>query len=638
MRTYGERSEGRVEIARDSKIFSTIPMPAFHRAERRQSMAERRPSASYTPPVIPQLSGLEKPNAHSLTLAQCDILILGTGLAESILAAALAWQGVEVLHIDANTHYGDACLTLTIDQLKRWCVEVNQGRVRHVLDAHIYIPGGKHNNRYNSKDYGVDLSARIMFAQLDLLALLIKSRVYKYLEFQSVSSFHVFENDSFKLKLSNTTKEDIFTDQLMTLATKRALMKFLKFVLQDSAEKKQLLVENLHTPVEEFLAAHFRLLLPQVDELIYSIGLCNHRGTRTPEAVARIKRFLVSFDVYGSFPVMVLKYGGPGELSQGFCRSAAVAGTTYKLDTRLVDFDPAAKVAKFSDGLLVKINEKIVVAPTQIPKFLTSSYAELEQKLPKFSVSRLITIVRRSCKEWMADNESSAVVVFPPGSLPTHNDYSVQVIIQNGASGVCPQNESIWFSHTCEQDPARAKADLESALAKLENAILRESDATLENVLDDSDFSVSQQGTPILVNSFKLGELLQSFVPKETLDIVCKIAFVQHTYINPDLSNVLANSDNNIANLSILDSADILFLNTPSPDLSYDGIIGEVKMLYRRITGSDEDFFDVDFEDDDDDYSRGAVSSSAIDNEEAIDDSDYDSSHHEPFGASEMEL
>lgn len=599
-------------------------------------MAERRPSASYTPSVIPHLSGLEKPNSHSLNLDHCDILILGTGLVELILAAALAWQGVEVLHIDANGYYGDLSLTLTIDQLKRWCVEVNQGKVRHFDDAQIYIPGGKHNNRFHSKDYGVDLSARVMFAQLDVLALLLKLRVYKYLEFQSVLSFHVFENDHFKSKLSNTTKEEIFTDQLITVQTKRSLMKFLRFVLQDNDDaKKQLLLANKDTPIEDFLASQFSLKLPQLDELIYLIGLVNKTHVRTPVALARIKRFLVSFDVYGNFPVMVLKYGGPGEISQGFCRSAAVAGTTYKLDTRLVDFDPHSKVAKFSDGSLVKINEKVVVAPTQIPKFLALSYADLELKLESYKVTRLITIVRRDCKEWMAENESLAIVVFPPGSLPTHNESSVQIVIQNGGSGVCPAGESIWYSHTCEQNGAKAKEDLESAFGKMENALLRESATNLEDVLDESDFVMSHQGTPILVNSFKLGESLQGFVPKQSLDVVCKIGFVQTTYINPDLSNVLSLGQANIAQLPVKDASDIIFLNMPSLELSYDGIISEVKMLYERITGSSEDFFDVDFEDDDDEYSRPVGSG---DNEEAIDDLDYDSVHHEPFGAAEMEL
>lgn len=606
-------------------------------------MAERRPSASYIPPVIPPLSGLEKPNSHSLNMDQCDILILGTGLVESILAAALAWQGVNVLHIDRNKHYGDSCSTLTIDQLKKWCMEVNAGRMAHFSDAQIYIPGGKHNNTFTSKDYGVDLCPRVMFAQLDFLALLVKSRVYKYLEFQSLSSFHLFENDHFRSKLSNTTKEEIFTDQSILLQTKRALMKFLKFVLQDNADesKQELLRNNSNTPIEAFLKDNFRLESPQTDELIFSIGLCNAKGTKTPEALARIKRFLVSFDVYGNFPVMMLKYGGPGEISQGFCRSAAVADSTYKLDTRLVDFDPQEKVAKFNDGSSVKINEKIVVSPTQTPKFLAKNYAELEEKLQLFTVTRLTTIVRNDCKEWIAENETSAIVVFPPNSLPTNNQYSVQVLIQNGGSGVCPVGELIWYSHTSEPNSAKAKEDLESAYTKMESSLIRESEADLEGVLDESDFTVSHQGTPILVNSFKLGESLQNFLPKKTLDIVCKIGYVQTTYINPDLSNVLLDKKQtgNISSLTVKDSSDILFLNMPSSEVSYDGIIGEVKLLYQRITGSDEDFFDVDFEDDDEDYSQAVSSASAaIDSELAIEDSDYDPSHHEPFGANEMEL
>lgn len=621
-------------------------MPAYNRSERRKSMAERRPSASYTPSVIPQLTGLEKPNQHSLKLDQCDILILGTGLVESILAAALAWQGVQVLHIDHNAYYGDSSLTLTIDQLKKWCIEVNQGKVTHFSDAQIYIPGGKRTNEYNSKDYGVDLSPRIMFTQSDLLALLIKSRVYKYLEFQSLLNFHVFERDNFRSNISNTTKEEIFTDQSLSLTTKRSLMRFLKFVLHDNSDpaKKQMLLENSKTPIEKFLTDKFGLQLPQTDELIYSIGLAYKQDTRTPEAVARMRRFLTSFDVYGNFPVLVLKYGGPGELSQGFCRSAAVAGTTYKLDTKLVDFDPQAKIAKFSDGSKVKINEKIVAAPTQLPKFLHTSYKEAAEKLLPFTVTRLITIVRKDCKEWMSEKESSAVIVFPPESLPTQNEHSVQVVIQNGGSGVCPAGQSIWYSHSCEANAEKAKRDLESAFEKMENALLRESATNLDDYLDKGDFVMNEEGTPILVNSFKLGESLSSFLPKEKLDIVCKLGFVQKTFVNPDLSNVLLPSlckDHclNISQMECLDSSDILFSNMPSAEISYDGVVSEVKLLYQRITGSDEDFFDVDFEDDDDDYSRAAATNStAIDSELAIDDSDYDSSHHEPFGAAEMEL
>ena len=69
---------------------------------------------------------------------------------------------------------------------------------------------------------------------------------------------------------------------------------------------------------------------------------------------------------------------------------------------------------------------------------------------------------------------------------------------------------------------------------------MRESSNNLDEVLDDKDFVLSAQGTPVLVNSIKLGESLQSFVPEEKLEIVCKLGYVQKTFVKPDLSNVIA--------------------------------------------------------------------------------------------------
>lgn len=612
-------------------------------------MAERRPSVPYIAPVIPHLAGLEKPQEHSLKMDHCDVLIMGTGLVESILAAALSWQGVDILHIDNKQYYGDLSSTLTIDQLKKWCMEVNQGKIQHFQDAQFYMPGGKLKDQFHSKDYGIDLTPKIMFAQSDLLSLLIKSRVYKYLEFQSLSNFHVFENDNFNKKISKTTKEDIFTDQSLSLVTKRYLMKFLKFVLQDNNDptKQTVLRDNADVPISEFLTKKFNLETPQINELVYSIGLCSKTSTKTPEAITRIRRFLISFDVYGNFPVMVLKYGGPGEISQGFCRSAAVAGTTYKLNTTLVDYDPQLKIAKFNDGSNIKINEKVIVSPTQMPKFLQQSYNEITENLKSYNVTRLVTIVKTDCKEWMSDQETSVVVVFPPNSLPTNNRQSVQVVIQNGGSGVCPEGQAVWFSQSSEQDLNKAKQDLECAHEKMEAAILRESSNNLDEVLDENDFVLSAQGTPVLVNSFKLGESLQNFVPQEKLEIVCKLGYVQKTFVKPDLSNVLVpTKENNVASATIADAEDIVFSNMPSSEISYDGVISECRTIYSRITGSDEDFFDVDFEDEDDDYNNRQAGNDNTkankndtehtDSDSAIDD--IDDRHHEPFGADEMEL
>jgi Rab proteins geranylgeranyltransferase component A len=56
-----------------------------------------------------------------------DVVIEGTGLTESILAAAAAWADKKVLHIDKNTFYGSHWAALSIDQLDTW-VQKNSGK------------------------------------------------------------------------------------------------------------------------------------------------------------------------------------------------------------------------------------------------------------------------------------------------------------------------------------------------------------------------------------------------------------------------------------------------------------------------------------------------------------------------------
>lgn len=58
------------------------------------------------------------------------------------------------------------------------------------------------------------------------------------------------------------------------------------------------------------------------------------------------------------------------------------------------------------------------------------------------------------------------------------------------------------------------KRDLESAYSKMESSLLRESSNDIDEILDETDFVVNQEGTPVLANSFKLGSHLQNFLPK----------------------------------------------------------------------------------------------------------------------------
>lgn len=578
-------------------------------AERRPSIAERRPSGlnSRRPSVIPYLAGVEKPMLPTIP-SQCDVLICGTGLVESILAAALAWQGSKILHVDANPYYGDTCATLTVEQIKAWCSSVNDGTpgFQGFTKAMLHIP---FPNRLNSKDYGIDLTPRVLFVKSDILSLLLASRVYRYLEFQSLSDFHTFENDTFDKMMS--TKEEIFTNQALTLSSKRLLMRFLKFVLEyEQPSNRKLLEAHKNDDFTNFVQDQFKLTRKQTNELCYTLGLCPLPNIKVTQGLSRIRRYLVSFNIYGNFPTLYSKYGGPGEISQGFCRSAAVAGATYKLNTALKSYDPEKKIAYFDDGSHIKVTEKVVCSPSQAPEHAKN----VPQR--KYEITRLITIVKKSCKEWFGEGENAAIVIFPPESLSSLNKYPVQSIIMGSGTGSCPKGQCIWYLSTIEKGE-KARMDLQAALKKMEQSILRESeDSGFDVALKDSDIAIAANGSFSVINSVKLGKSFKEFVPKEKLTYLLKLMFTEHTSIAP--YGVASNDVFEKAEKSSTDDdngpdEDVVYSSMPSTEISYDGIVTEAKVLYSKIVGSDDDFFDVDFEDEDDDAADRANESAIAD-------------------------
>ena len=63
----------------------------------------------------------------------------------------------------------------------------------------------------------------------------------------------------------------------------------------------------------------------------YAIALSPTPQINAIDALRAIRRMLTSFGIYGQFPIIVPLHGGGGELSQAFCRAAAVKGATYIL-------------------------------------------------------------------------------------------------------------------------------------------------------------------------------------------------------------------------------------------------------------------------------------------------------------------
>lgn len=547
----------------------------------------------------------------------------------------------------------------------------------------LYIP-----QPLESRRYFIDLTPKILFAKSDVLPILIKSRVNRYLEFKPLSSFHTFENDSFDRVPG--TREDIFTDQSLSLMTKRNLMRFMKFVLNyddsqtDAREKNTpIWLPYANKPVVSFIRDKFKLEHQQITELVFSIGLATSPDISTINALARMKRYLVSLGVFGPFPSLYSTYGSAGELVQAFSRSAAVAGATYKLNTSVVSYKESTKnddntseaLVTLSDGSKIKVKEHTILSPNSLMKLAVSLDPSVslddqsleinkrdvkptiptttsgignsllqhqQQQIPKFpstptsksttstsssssagrsELTRIVAIVAKDCKEWFSENEQAAIVVFPPKTLPSENRFAVQAIVMGSGTGQCPRGQAIWYLSSTDPITSRARVDLEEALKKLESSILRESTKDFEfSDIAEGDVSVRPDGIPVL-SSIKLGQSLQNFVPKERLQYLLKLCYSQRLTTPPneyvaavekawgtpmDLtkpSNRIGSNKNltgqNEEQEDSGENSKVTVAPCPLAEISYDGVVDQTLQIYEKIVGSDDDFFDLDFEDDD---------------------------------------
>lgn len=198
-----------------------------------------------------------------------DVCVLGTGLLESLTAAAVARQGKRVLHLDSASSYGGSWRALNLAELEAWAVAESNSEpeakdettaksaeglagatpqgFRSVPLALEPLPSCfrrrsmvwdpfqareatdvqalKETLSKSSSSFSVDLVPRLLFGRSELVDVLVESGVSRYLEFQGLKSARVLTRQG--LMSVPLTKSEIFQDPVLTLSEKRTLMRFM---------------------------------------------------------------------------------------------------------------------------------------------------------------------------------------------------------------------------------------------------------------------------------------------------------------------------------------------------------------------------------------------------------------------------
>jgi Rab proteins geranylgeranyltransferase component A len=201
----------------------------------------------------------------------------------------------------------------------------------------------------------------------------------------------------------------------------------------------------------------------------------------TLPALQRIRKYLRSTGRYGPSPFLFGHYGGVGEIAQGFCRTAAVAGATYILGRSILSVQtndqPSANRRKYSlrmedveddircDVLIASHDYSAIVAHQGV----AVSSASSAPAATSYAVARCIAVIDQPLlfsgfngpseaaedsieTGFVEDTVSSssqklevdtAVLVFPPGSVTNGSStVAVHALLTGEGSMSSPRGKS----------------------------------------------------------------------------------------------------------------------------------------------------------------------------------------------------
>ena len=266
-----------------------------------------------------------------------DVIVLGTGLKECMLAGLLAKfpkktegeeqkVGAKILQLDRNGYYGSDSASLNLTNL--W---------KH------FRPGVEVPKQYGeNRDWNVDLIPKYIMANGSLVKLLLKTNVSQYLEWKAVDGTFVYQFHQGGMfskakgvihKVPCTAAEALKSD-LMSFFEKNRCKNFFAFIQDYEVNNPK--TQNGLSPVAPFkdYIKKYSLESNTVDFIGHAVALYTNDNFLEQKAITTIEKmqlYFNSFGRYGNSPFIYPVWGLSG-LAEGFSRLCALYGGTYMLN------------------------------------------------------------------------------------------------------------------------------------------------------------------------------------------------------------------------------------------------------------------------------------------------------------------
>lgn len=294
-----------------------------------------------------------------------DVVVCGTGLTESILSGLLSQEGKRVLHVDRNPFYGGEGASLNLTSLWK-----------------LFRPGVEPPKEYGTnRDWNVDLIPKFVMANGQLVKILLKTRVAKYLEWKAVDGTYVLQNKEGGLfskggpqifKVPANDSEALKSD-LMGLLEKNRCKNFFQYVQKYDLNNPKTW-DNLDMRKEKFqsLVKKFDLSTNMVDFIGHAVALnTDDDFIQRPgiETIEKIKLYMDSHGRYGDSPFIYPIYG-LGGIPEGFSRMCAIHGGTFMLnkDIDKVLYDTDGKICGVQSGEEIAKCKMLICHPSYMTK------------------------------------------------------------------------------------------------------------------------------------------------------------------------------------------------------------------------------------------------------------------------------
>ncbi|XP_024532569.1 rab escort protein 1 [Selaginella moellendorffii] len=429
-----------------------------------------------------------------------DAIVVGTGLPESILAAAAACSGRKVLHLDSNEFYGSEWASMTLDQLSSFIASLGACNGSAAVDSSaeldalgleesellrdefLYSDGkvcefeGSAAALGSSRDYTLDIAApKVLRCAESLVDLLIKCGASNYLEFKGVQATYIWSGDGFIS--APTSSSELFQDRSLALRDKRRLMRFLKSVqayISQEGDGAGFSDENLKVSFVELLE---REQLPQSIQsiILYAVALLDEDQKASSSPISALKGLQLlklhmasigRFDNNGAFLYTLY---GQAEIPQAFCRVAAVHGALYVLRMPVTSVIRDKETKQFKgiraqSGQLL-YSDKIVLGASfnKWGSHLVEEMQRPDSKTPSLLLGRYVCITDTS----LLSGKSNLLLIFPPRSVSGECNPNPVRVLQLGSTAVCPDGKYVIQISTVAGSGSVAKAALDGVVKLL---------------------------------------------------------------------------------------------------------------------------------------------------------------------------